>query len=100
MTSLLSFQRIVAHALMVLAVVHVPLLGVIAWLLSQDVTTTLISAAALAAAGPIFWLLKRPIGTVGLALAVALVGQTSILVYLFSGHPWQVEMHFYYFISA
>jgi len=26
-----------------------------------------------------------------------LVGQTSLLVYAFSGHPWQVEMHFYYF---
>ena len=34
---------------------------------------------------------------VGFALAVALAGQTSILVFLFSGHPWQVEMHFYYF---
>src|SRR3954454_14797302 len=32
-----------------------------------------------------------------MALAVALVGQTSLLVFAFTGHPWQVEMHFYYF---
>jgi len=34
---------------------------------------------------------------VAFAVAIALVGQTSILVYLLTGHPWQVEMHFYYF---
>ena len=27
-----------------------------------------------------------------------LVGQTSLLVAAFNGHPWQVEMHFYYFV--
>ena len=41
--------------------------------------------------------MRRPLTVVGLALAVALVGQTSLLVLAFSGHPWQVEMHFYYF---
>jgi methyl-accepting chemotaxis protein len=97
MTSLLSFQRIVAKALMALAVAHVPLLGLIAWLLKQNVLVALGSAAALAVAPVLLWILRRPINVVGLALSVALVGQTSILVNLFAGHPWQIEMHFYYF---
>ena len=41
--------------------------------------------------------MRRSITLIGLALAVTLVGQTSILVALMEGHPWQVEMHFYYF---
>jgi len=39
----------------------------------------------------------RPITTVAFAIAVVLVAQTSLLVAAFSGHPWQIEMHFYYF---
>jgi methyl-accepting chemotaxis protein len=35
---------------------------------------------------------------VSFSITVALVGQTSVLVYAFTGHPWQVEMHFYYFV--
>ena len=56
-----------------------------------------LTAAALGAAPLLAWRLKRPMKVIGFALAVALAGQTSILVYLFTGHPWQVEMHFYYF---
>ncbi len=41
--------------------------------------------------------MRRPITTIAFAVAVALVGQTSLLVFAFNGHPWQVEMHFYYF---
>jgi methyl-accepting chemotaxis protein len=40
---------------------------------------------------------RRSLTTIAFGLAVTLVGQTSLLVYAFSGHPWQVEMHFYYF---
>src|SRR5262245_29889188 len=39
----------------------------------------------------------RPLTIVAFAIAITLVGQTSLLVFAFSGHPWQVEMHFYYF---
>ena len=42
--------------------------------------------------------MQRPIIVVALAVAVALVGQVSLLVFAFNGHPWQVEMHFYYFV--
>ena len=31
------------------------------------------------------------------AITDLLAGQTSLLVLAFTGHPWQVEMHFYYF---
>ena len=97
MTNIESFQAIVAKTLIALALVHIPILGAIAWALGQDVVFAVLIAAALGAAPLVAWRLQRPMKVVGFALAVALAGQTSILVYLFNGHPWQVEMHFYYF---
>ena len=97
MTNIEMFQAIVAKALIALAAVHVPILMAVAWGLDKDVGSTMLTGAALAGAPLLAWYLNRPILIVGLALAVAMVGQTSILVYLMAGHPWQVEMHFYYF---
>lgn len=97
MKNLETFQRTVAHALTALAIVHVPLLGLIAWLLGQSVSVNLVAASALAAVPAAFLWAGRPMATISLSLAVTLIGQTSLLVYDFSGHPWQIEMHFYYF---
>ncbi|AMN42540.1 methyl-accepting chemotaxis protein [Rhodoplanes sp. Z2-YC6860] len=97
MTNIQMFQAIVAKALIALAAVHVPILMVVAWALNRDIGATMLVATVLAAAPLLAWYLRRPILIVGLALAVTLVGQTSLLVYLMAGHPWQVEMHFYYF---
>jgi methyl-accepting chemotaxis protein len=92
-----TFQRIVARALIALCLVHVPLLVTVAWLLGQDMLTTGSLALLLAATPWLLFRLNRSITSVAFALSVGLVGQTSVLVYLMSGHPWQVEMHFYYF---
>ena len=97
MTNIESFQAIVAKTLIALVLAHVVILGALAWMLGQDVAFAPLTAAALAAAPLVFWWLGRPMKVVGFALAVTLVGQTSLLVLLFNGHPWQVEMHFYYF---
>jgi methyl-accepting chemotaxis protein len=96
-TNFESFQAIVARTLIALALVHVAILGAVAWLLGRDVVFAVLTALALGAAPLLAWRLGRPMKIVGFALAVALAGQTSILVFLFNGHPWQVEMHFYYF---
>lgn len=90
-----SFQRIVARALIVLCLVHSPLLMGVAWLLGHDIVST--GLLALAATPWLLFRLKSSIPRVAFALSVALIGQTSLLVFLMSGHPWQVEMHFYYF---
>jgi len=95
--NLVSFQRIVARALIALCFVHVPLLMAVAWLLGRDVMLTGLLALFLAATPWLLFRTDRAIVSVACALGVGLVGQTSLLVYLMSNHPWQVEMHFYYF---
>jgi methyl-accepting chemotaxis protein len=98
MTSLESFQRTVAKALTGLALVLVPALALIGWALGRDSLNFGGSALALAAVPVLLLWMRRPIVPIAFAVAVALVGQVSILVFAFSGHPWQVEMHFYYFV--
>ncbi|HEX5213353.1 MAG TPA: methyl-accepting chemotaxis protein [Pseudolabrys sp.] len=97
MTNLQSFQNTVARALTALALVQIPILAMIAWALHRPVASNAAIAAALALAPAAALVLRRPIIVVAFALVVALVGQTSLLVFEFNGHPWQVEMHFYYF---
>jgi methyl-accepting chemotaxis protein len=97
MMDLQAFQLTVARVLVGLSIVHVPILGVICALLGRDVTTNTIACLLFAAVPAALLYAGRPLTTTAFAIAVALVGQTSLLVFAFSGHPWQVEMHFYYF---
>jgi len=94
---LASFQRTVARTLVVLAVVHVPILVLAAGLRQQDVAVVGAVALAFAAAPALLYRLDRPGEVVAAALAVTLVAQTSLLVFVMRGHAWQIEMHFYYF---
>jgi methyl-accepting chemotaxis protein len=97
MTSLESLQKLFARVLVALALVHVVLLAAIAAALDRPIFATAAIAALLAAAPASALAMRWPLKLSAFAIAVALVGQTSILVNLFAGHPWQVEMHFYYF---
>lgn len=96
-SSLASLQRTVAIALTVLAFVHVPVLVVLAWLRGYGITGVASLALLLAAAPAFLLVMRRPIVPVAAALTVGLIAQTSLLVFLMDGHPWQVETHFYYF---
>ena len=97
MTDLRSFQLTVAKVLAALGVAHVPMLAVICALLGGNVVANTVACAALAVIPLVLLYAGRPIATVAFAIAITLVGQTSLLVLAFEGHPWQVEMHFYYF---
>ncbi len=97
MSDLRSLQLTVAKVLTGLAVVHVPVLAVICALIGHGVLPDTVACGVLAAIPIGLLYAGRPITMVAFGLAITLVGQTSLLVLAFSGHPWQVEMHFYYF---
>ena len=80
-----------------LTVAHVPILILIAASRGPDAPLVGVAAFALAAVPVLLIYVKRPVQIVGLSLAIALTGQTELLVYSLKGHPWQVEMHFYFF---
>jgi methyl-accepting chemotaxis protein len=95
--SLGALRLIVARMLIVVAMIHVPVLIAIAAWRNLDVVATALGAALLAAVPILIYRLGRSTLMMSFALAVTLVGHTSMLVYLMKGHPWQIEMHFYYF---
>lgn len=98
MTSLEQFQWRVARLLIALTWLHLPILALMSWMNGKP-TLLIASSALLGALLPTyFFYARRSIAVVGFALALALVGETSLSVYIYSGHPWQVEMHFYYFV--
>ena len=66
MTSLDAFQRIIAFALTGLAFFHVPVLGLIAWLLSADWLQQALVALALALPPALLLLFGRPLASVAL----------------------------------
>jgi methyl-accepting chemotaxis protein len=98
MTSLEALQKAVSRALTAFGIALVPVLALIAAALQRSPVQTAAVAAILAGAPLAAILLKRPTVAVGYALVVTLVGQISLLVFIFDGHPWQIEMHFYYFV--
>jgi methyl-accepting chemotaxis protein len=96
-SSLERLRRQVAAMLTALAFVHVPILGLVAYLRDQDVTLAVGCSFALALVPALLLWVGRPPLIVAAALTVTFVAQTSQLVFAMSGHAWQVEMHFYYF---
>jgi len=97
MTALEKFRQSVAMALVALGIIHVPIFAAICALLGRNVTDNTLACLGLAAVPAVLLYARRPITTVAFAIAVVLVAQTSLLVAAFNGHPWQIEMHFYYF---
>jgi methyl-accepting chemotaxis protein len=97
MNDLRSFQLTVAKVLTGLGVAHVPMLAAILALLGRNIIANVVVCGALALIPLALLVAGRSITTVLVSLSVTLVGQTSLLVLAFTGHPWQVEMHFYYF---
>ncbi|MGU3466339.1 methyl-accepting chemotaxis protein [Methylobacterium sp. C33D] len=55
------------------------------------------AAAILAGTATILWL-KDPIGAgTRIVSGLALIGMAAILLIVFAGHPWQIDMHMYFF---
>jgi signal transduction histidine kinase/DNA-binding response OmpR family regulator/HPt (histidine-containing phosphotransfer) domain-containing protein len=76
---------------------HVPALAVVALLTGHSWIGTAAAAAVPAVAYHLCW---RTYG-IGPATrylsAIALMGEPAMLLYLLNGHPWQMDMHMYFF---
>jgi methyl-accepting chemotaxis protein len=78
---------------------HVPLSLAIslargmAWVMPLSLMVVLALAATLS------WLFSGNGVSTRCTVAVALMGGVSLLVYQMSGHPWQVDMHMYFFAA-
>jgi methyl-accepting chemotaxis protein len=90
-------RRRVAQALLALAFLHVPLLGLAFWARGEENLLPVCFGFLLAAGALLLYRLRGVAVVTQLVIAIVLVGQVSMLVFSFAGHPWQPDMHMYYF---
>ena len=79
---------------------HLPIFLILGWLIGAEGLLATLGVAALVAAGPTFLLytqsgseLHRFVVSAGIVLMAAL------LVFIFRGHPWQIDAHMYFFAA-
>ena len=84
-------------AMMVLLWFHLPLSLAIALVRGTDWMMPLSMMAVLAIAATLTWRLTGSSVQTRCTVAVSLMAEVSVLVYQMSGHPWQIDMHMYFF---
>ncbi|MEM9060522.1 MAG: methyl-accepting chemotaxis protein [Pseudomonadota bacterium] len=85
----------VAGTLSILCWAHVPLVAAIAWSTGAGVLWPVVVSAALASLATLeLWFARSRWNIV---LACALITQPALIVGVMSQHPWQVDMHMYFF---
>jgi len=97
MNELTNLRRRATVALTIFLALQVPVAVAIAAIRGTDMLLPVGAIAAVAAlvGAMARWRLDDP--ATRLTLAAGLMGVVSILVFQFAGHPWQIDMHMYYF---
>jgi methyl-accepting chemotaxis protein len=78
---------------------HVPLSLAISLARGMDWIMPLSLMAVLALAATLSWRISGNGVSTRCTVAVALMGGVSLLVYQMSGHPWQIDLHMYFFAT-
>ena len=77
---------------------HVPLLALAAhWNGAMSVPAAILAGSVLAGVYHLTWLRCGTAPVTRNLSAIALVGEPALLLVLFAGHPWQMDMHMYFF---
>lgn len=95
--SMSSIRATAARLLSSLMAAHVLAVGGLAWVLDGNPALAAILAASLAIPGILLTLRQPSAPAAGFAIAIGLVAQVSLIVFVLAGHPWQIDVHMYYF---
>ncbi|MEQ8394364.1 methyl-accepting chemotaxis protein [Thalassobaculum sp.] len=97
MNELLSLRRRATVALAWFLAAQVPVVMAVALLLDRDMVLPLstVTIIALGVGASAVW--RRDDEATRLSIAAGLMGAVSVIVFQFAGHPWQIDMHMYYF---
>ncbi len=95
-----EIDRIRHKAFLVLnrfTIAHLPLILILSWLVGADPLVPGLLASGVAATAAV--LLWQGTGNLGnrITTGVCLILMVSLCVYVLRGHPWQVDMHMYFF---
>ncbi len=99
MSDILSIRRRATRALALFILCHVPLVGVTAYLLGQDVVWPTAATAAAAVVVVALARVRPDDPATRYLIAAVMMGIVSVMVSLFWGNAWQIDMHMYYFAA-
>jgi methyl-accepting chemotaxis protein len=94
---LATLRETTTRSLLVVLWLHVPICLVIGIMRGTDLLIPTAFMAAMALAATASWSAAGNALSTRLVISVALIADVSMLVFQFSGHPWQVDMHMYFF---
>lgn len=78
---------------------HIPVTAGFCLLMGAPWIPATILTAVLAGVSYGMWLLRKSADETLYVLAVAFIGVVSTLVFALAGHPWQIDMHMYFFAA-
>src|SRR6266481_2287796 len=94
-----ALREIASKALIAVFWLHVPIASAIAVMRGADWMLPTLLNAALAGAATLSWRAVGSVLSTQLVVAVALMGCISVFTFELAGHPWQVDMHMYFFAA-
>ena len=94
-----ALRETASKALIALLWLHVPIAAAIGLARGTDWLMPTLFTAALAAAATFSWRAAGNGLSTSLVVAVALMGGVSMFTFQLSGHPWQIDMHMYFFAA-
>lgn len=99
MDELVRLRHTMAAYMVGFVCLHVPAVLLTVWFRGGDLLIPGLISFALSGATLAAWVANRAALSTRLTLAAALIGQVSLLVYALTGHPWQADLHMYYFAA-
>ncbi|USG60932.1 methyl-accepting chemotaxis protein [Sneathiella marina] len=99
MRTLDTLRSTISKIILFLLWIHVVVISVSAYLLGADWITLLAGSAIFAALPTAAWLMAKREALFRYLAAVSYMVQVSLLVYAFAGHPWQIDVHMYFFAA-
>ena len=94
-----NLRETTSRALIVVLWLHVPICLSIGLMRGVDWLSPVILMTAMASAATLSWRIAGNELSTRLVFAVALMGDVSVFTYQLAGHPWQIDMHMYFFAS-
>ena len=97
MDALSQIRRQAAAVLVPFLWIHAPLMFLAGLQTGNDWLASFIAALIFSAVATAAWKLPCPPSIMRILTGVALMAQVMLLVYMYRGHGWQIDLHMYFF---
>jgi len=94
-----NLRETTSRALLAVLWLHVPICLAIGMVRGIDWLLPTLLTAAMASAATLSWRVAGNELSTRLIFGVALMGDVSVMTFQLAGHPWQIDMHMYFFAA-